>query len=174
MTGIFRKLTVLVLMLILLLCSIPVFSEEEIAHRPLDDIFDTWYYVPDTVPEDITVQEWSREMTLKISGLGNPSESATVTELTFLSGDEFLRDAVIAEGTVLRVDNSKLVSPGRAEFHVRLESEHFSVDENRTLLVYSSCGRAGYGSGTEPNRKADAGRNGDRKSCYGAAETGCA
>ena len=144
-----RKLSAFVLGLALVLCSIPVSCEEtetEILYRPLNAIFDTWYYVPDTVPEDITVQDWSQEMTLKLSGRENPSEPAVVTELTFISGDEFLRDAVIAEGSVLRVDNSKLVAPGRAIFHVRLESEHLSVDKDCTLRVFSYEERPAIGS----------------------------
>ena len=140
MAGIFRKLSAFVLGLALVLGGVSASCEEnkaEILHTPLDAIFDTWYYVPDTVPEEITVQDWSREMTLKISGKENPTEPATVTELTFLSGDEFLRDAVIAEGSVLRVDNSKLGAPGRAKFHVRLESEHLSAEKDCTLRVFS-------------------------------------
>ena len=66
-----RKLSAFVLGLALVLGGVSASCEEnkaEILHTPLDAIFDTWYYVPDTVPEDITVQDWSQEMTLKLSG----------------------------------------------------------------------------------------------------------
>lgn len=146
---------ILVLLLALLLS--PAQAAEGVLSGDLDSFFG-WVYPAQNLPDGAVL----RDQTIRISsivGKGTAADgSAPVEELTacaveFVSGDEFLRDAVrltidqrnlvnpatLAESTVvtanISIDNSRLSAPGSASFTFTFRSASYSVRKEETLTV---------------------------------------
>ena len=113
------------------------------AYDPEFELFDTWYYVYDTIPENMRSQKSFYSSALWDANYMN-QENITNCEVNFLSGDEALKDAVVIEtqergdggnGYTIRIDNEKLTVPGKADFQVVLESQNFRWEQKGSLVV---------------------------------------
>lgn len=106
----------------------------------LGDITDDWYYVTDTVPDGYLNQE---KISLRIytnDGTDLDPEDAETCEITFKSGEERLKDALVAEKDengiwYAYVDNNALTVPGKAVFHFVAESPSFLYERDFTINV---------------------------------------
>ena len=106
-------------------------------------LFKSWYYVTSSIPEEnVTTNTrylsdlWDKNYTKQ--------EKIVSCEVTFVSGDEALKDAVYTEtsersdGTTdryLGVKNEMLTAPGQAVFKIVVESENYRWEETDTLVV---------------------------------------
>ncbi len=110
-----------------------------------DAFFGAPYYVPSTLKEGYEAFDM-RTVPLTItpdSGIkaaDNHGEQLPLTaEMSFVSGEEALREAVILgseEGSYfLQLDNSRLTVPDTAVFHFRLETENYVWEADRTLII---------------------------------------
>lgn len=119
-----------------------------------------WFYVPSTLPEGVTPVDYEKEVRLHKyswrgeadSSIENPQGAETAT-LTFVSGDEALKDALVVTeepGTkwvdgeqvettkvMLRVNNDQLTAPGTALFHLSCEGANFALEQDIPLIVLS-------------------------------------
>lgn len=103
-----------------------------------------WFYVPATVPDMLEVVDCSEPASFDYN---NRTEFGKTCEITFVSGDESLKDALksrtytavggddTAPAMDLYVDNEQLKAPGTAVFHVRVISAHCVDEADVTLCV---------------------------------------
>lgn len=108
-----------------------------------------WFYVPSTLPDYITLKDFTQfcELVYQVPGEVQNNVRATAVTVEFLSGDAFLKDAVYAEKKVfdndpetwimLHVDNEKLTAPGSAVFHITLEDDRGKHGKDVPLHVLS-------------------------------------
>lgn len=159
-TRSFFRLLSLVLVMALLLGGILAPAEAAIALKKKDcygfeGIRAGWFYVPETVPDTVNVTEWYDWLFFDHNG---EAEFVTKCSVEFVSGDEELKDALQSRSfytslngsedeeetlenktlvTQLYVDNSQLEEPGDAVFHVTVESEHYTDEQDVSLHVLS-------------------------------------
>ncbi len=147
----FRRLTSLMLCTLLLLCSLrlPALADEKqtrnVSCTQIDAFFGTCYYVPSSLQESCTTFDVrSDPLTLTLASptdeAGSQSEQAlSSAKISFIEGSESLRDAISLDSEkgayCLSLDNSKLLSPGTAVFHFRLESDQYLYEADKTLIV---------------------------------------
>ena len=110
-----------------------------------------WFYIPSTLPDSVEAIEWSAQASFDYK---DKSEFANTCSITFVSGDETLKDALqYKENTsdyynrgelekdvhqlYLYIDNEQLKDSGTAVFHVKVESEHYVDEENLILRVFA-------------------------------------
>ncbi len=112
---------------------------------PIDAFFGTCYYVPSSLGEscetfDVRSVTFAITPSVQISEAANHGEQLPFSaEMSFVSGDESLRDAVSMESEegayYLQLDNGKLTAPGTAVFHFRLESDNYVWEADKTLII---------------------------------------
>ncbi len=112
---------------------------------PIDAFFGTCYYVPSSLGESCETFDARSVMlfivpSTQVNQADNHGEQLPFSaEISFVSGDESLREAVsmvTEERTYyLQLDNSKLIAPGTAVFHFRLESDNYIWEADRTLII---------------------------------------
>ncbi len=100
---------------------------------------DQWFYVPDTVPEGYLADR-SVNQSLGCKDIDMYRlETATSCEVTFISGEAALKDALVVDSEhdnkYIHVDNSRLTVPGQAVFNIKLESPSYIYDRDITLTV---------------------------------------
>ncbi len=144
----------------LLLSVLPVASADKAAGTldgDLDGLF-SWFYVTDSLPEGLSLRESRTTLHYIYRKGANPADTTGYERIIgvnaeFMSGDEFLRDAVrvdmeekrtlnratLAEERYLEVDvwvdNAKLTAPGTAVFNLTFESASYRVTKACTLRV---------------------------------------
>ena len=119
-----------------------------------------WFYVPASLPDGVEPIDYKKEIKLHKyawDGVGNSSiqnpQSAESATVTFVSGEEALKDAlvVVVKNEIrdvngekikvpvasLRVVNDKLTVPGTAVFHLSCESANFALETDIPLIVVS-------------------------------------
>ena len=108
----------------------------------LNDFFDNWYYTPASLPEGAELITNEQSLNVYVSDNSKDkgsSEVPTLYKAVFRRGETELRGAVAfrqQEGSlVMYIDNSKLVKPGTAVFHIILETESFHYEKDMTLCV---------------------------------------
>ena len=144
--GCLRSLWALLVVVLAMLCMVTATAEKETMYQdPLKDgLFTGWYYVKDTVPDDLLFENWQK---IYIAG-DIYFERPEKIEIKVISGDQFLEEAVkyahvdgtdyynnkdryyssfegdmTSEGDVyFYIDNDVLVKPGEAEFEIYIES----------------------------------------------------
>lgn len=109
----------------------------------ISELFECWYYVTDTVPEGMRSGN-NRYFSALWDQNYMEQESVVNCEVTFVSGEEQLKDAVYAEPGE-RSDGSKdynlwiksdaLTVPGTAKFRITIETENYVWEEEDTLVV---------------------------------------
>ena len=110
------------------------------------------FYVPSTLPSDVSAIEWKVYMRIYQTVIWGddeeiPEEYADTCEISLVSGNESIRDALVFEVgnteskehfySTLRLDNAKLTEPGRAVIRLKLESEHFLLEKDLVFCVAS-------------------------------------
>lgn len=141
------KAAAALLLALVLLCATgavenPASAAKKITATYLDEHFSAWYYVPETVPENLrTNLNMSFIVRLQEEGKGS-TDDITKASVKFVSGDDFLKDALSCEmmerqGLVLHIHPETFTQPGQAVFHFSLKSSKYSLEEDRTLTVYS-------------------------------------
>lgn len=118
------------------------FTGEETVNAsiPLSGLLDPWLYVPSTLPANVWLQDFTSDVTLIPADKPEAQAKAPDSgEITFLSGDESLKDALLydPEKQQLFVDNRKLTQPGEAVFRVRLKAGSLYYESEETLRVLS-------------------------------------
>lgn len=97
-----------------------------------------WHYVPSTIPEYLSLYEHAAAISF---GDGSGRENANDCSISFVSGDESLRNALKYrtedDSLYLYVDNSAITAPGEARFHVVFNSEHYWGEDDYTIRVLS-------------------------------------
>ena len=144
MTGRIKKCICVLMCAALLLGCLGTASADskKKAADPDVDLFESWYYVTDTIPEGMA-SGYRRNYSWLYDRNYNNDERVVSLEVAFVSGDEALREAVKADsaeysdGTTyyLTVDNDALKAPGTAVFRVTIESENLRWDNKYTLTV---------------------------------------
>ena len=118
-------------------------GKKKSADPDISKLFSSWYYVTDTIPEGMTRTEFTTLYTLYDQNYDN-REDVQNCEVTFISGEEALKDAVIAELVNfgngqqhynLKIDNDALTTTGQAVFHILIETENLKWEEKDTLVV---------------------------------------
>lgn len=113
------------------------------AYDPEIGLFDTWYYVYDTIPENMRTGQNFYTSALWDANYLN-QENITNCEVNFVSGDEALKDAIVVEGSdrgdgqigyTIRIDNTKLTAPGKADLNIILETQNYKWEEKGSLVV---------------------------------------
>ncbi|MBR2824381.1 MAG: Ig-like domain-containing protein [Clostridia bacterium] len=103
-------------------------------------IMNSWYYLPENLPEGATVKVYGHVPSLKAL-TGPESETAVAGSIDYRSGDESLMPAVYfsdAEGqTAIYVDPGRVDHPGEVTLRFRLKSEHYYAFMDATLLILS-------------------------------------
>ncbi|MBQ3705429.1 MAG: Ig-like domain-containing protein [Clostridia bacterium] len=107
----------------------------------------SWFYVPSTVPEQFRESRGGNWVELyQQTSEGMQYEYAVSIEITFVSGDEHLKDVFrigqeeYERGIVYpayEVNLEKVKEPGRAVFHFSCASEHFQYEKDVPLRVLS-------------------------------------
>lgn len=141
--GMKRIFCVLLCAALLLGCVGTASAGKQKAFDPEIELFDTWYYVYDTIPEGMRGSKDFYTSALWDHNYFN-QEGLDSCEVTFLSGDEALKDALTVDsdersdgrtGYTIRVDNEKLTVPGKAVFQIVLETQSYRWEEKGTLVV---------------------------------------
>ena len=108
-----------------------------------------WFYVPSTVPRQFTRELYPHPLNLFAYSGGAPRymEKATSVQIEFVSGDEHLRDALVAveyggnddgvDYPGYQVKLEKVREPGTAIFHVTADSERYHYEKDVPLRVLS-------------------------------------
>ena len=101
-------------------------------------VWQHWYYVPASLPENVRAAENQEEVKL-VAGKNDVTPEIMAADL--ISGDDFLSDAVKfhrdEEGKVkIYVDNACLNQPGEAVFRIRLKAKDFYYETEYTLRVF--------------------------------------
>ncbi len=144
MKNMLRKLLCAALCIALLAgCLGTASAEGKKKARDSIDIFDTWYYVYDTIPEGMKY-EYSYSI-VSLSDQNYMNDEAIISlEVVFVSGDESLKDAItvtsepLSDGTnfyTIRVDNEALTATGSAEFRIVAETENLILEKQGKLVV---------------------------------------
>ena len=121
-------------------------KKEEATAYGLDGSFFCWLYATDTIPEGVEVVEAHDSIHLYQSSYTDeskkkPEEYVFDVEVSFVSGDEWLKDAVqfrkTADGQNMSVyiDNNVIRQPGQAVLHFVCEGENLRSEFNRTIRV---------------------------------------
>lgn len=146
MNKVWRKILCVVLCAVLVLGCLGTASAggKKKAFDPEMELFSTWYYVTDTIPEGMRYGANSFYCSALWDEDYFNQEWLTNCEVNFVSGDEALKDAMEVTtsersdghtGYTIRVNNEKLTVPGQAVFQVVLETESYIWDEKGTLVV---------------------------------------
>ena len=109
-----------------------------------------WLYLPETVPAEYRVELDGRSIAVFDSGW-DQMEYLTALSIDFVSGDEALRDVLRPEEVIeseyedeeekkitaagYRIDLSDVSAPGQAVFHLKGESEHYTLEWDYTLRL---------------------------------------
>lgn len=112
----------------------------------LDGTIFCWLYATDTIPEGVTIKDAVTDIHMyQGSRMGNepeyPEEKIFDVQISFVSGDESLKDAVIIEkdedgqSMSVRIDNDKIRQPGEAVLHFVCEGENLRAEFDRTIRV---------------------------------------
>ena len=112
----------------------------------LDGTIFCWLYATDTIPEGVTIKDAVADIHMyQGSRMGNepeyPEEKIFDVQISFVSGDESLKDAVIIEkdedgqSMSVRIDNDKIRQPGEAVLHFVCEGENLRAEFDRTIRV---------------------------------------
>ena len=134
-----------VLLLSLAPTSFAAKKEEGTAYG-LDGSMFCWVYATDTIPEGVEVVEASERVHMYQSSYVDeskkkPDEYVFDVTVTFVSGDERLKDAIQfrksddGENMYVYIDNSVITQPGEAVFHFVCEGENLRSEFDRTLRV---------------------------------------
>ena len=117
------------------------------------------FYVPSTLPASVSATDWISYLSIYQTVIwgdaeGTPDEYARSCEITLLSGDEAVRDALVFDtkenedgsnfSSALKMDNEKLTQPGRAKVRIRVESDHFLLEKELLIQVASWEEHPGY------------------------------
>ena len=119
--------------------------------RAIEEIAENWFYVPSTLPDSVSLIEYSEWASFNYK---DQTEFGKTCEITFVSGEEALKDALKYKTYTsdfynagelqkdmpmmdLYVDNTQLTVPGKAVFHVKIQSEHCVDEEDVTICVLS-------------------------------------
>lgn len=106
----------------------------------------TWLYATDTIPEGVGLIEASDSINMyQGSRMGNEpeyeDEHVFDIQISFVSGDERLKDAVIidkneeSQSMTVRIDNNVIRQPGEAILHFVCEGENLRAEFDRTIRV---------------------------------------
>ena len=118
-------------------------GKKKSADPDISSLFSSWYYVTDTIPEGMKGSGYAVVYDLNDQNYFT-RENVQNCEITFVSGEEALKDAVIvmtdeySDGTKrfkLEINNDALITAGQAVFHILIESETFRWEEKDTLVV---------------------------------------
>lgn len=112
----------------------------------LDGTIFCWLYATDTIPEGVEVIEASDSINMyQGSRMGNEPEyepeKVFDIQISFVSGDERLKDAVIIDKSAdgqsmsVRIDNNVIRQPGEAVLHFVCEGENLRAEFDRTVRV---------------------------------------
>lgn len=121
-------------------------KKEEATAYGLDGSFFCWLYATDTIPEGVEVVEAHDSIHLYQSSYTDeskkkPEEYVFDVEVSFVSGDERLKDAVIIDKSAdgqsmsVRIDNNVIRQPGEAVLHFVCEGENLRAEFDRTVRV---------------------------------------
>ena len=107
----------------------------------LDEPFFCWVYATDTIPENVTIKEASEEIFMYSPSSSNVREDIFDYSISFVSGDEALKDAIFIRETkdgkrlMIGIDNEVIRQPGEATFHFTFEGKKLRCAEDRVLRV---------------------------------------
>ena len=118
----------------------------------LSGLEEEWYYLPDTVPENYLVTNGTRAIYLSPENGGDGEYASSITA-EFVSGDEWLKEALTIQETREYIweneqskeitvpgyflDFGKVKAPGQAVFHITAESEKYLLERDCTFRVLS-------------------------------------
>jgi len=137
----------LVLLILLLITAAGAAGEEStgsVSVYGLDDGFFSWCYAGGTIPEGVTLQEYSTPVWLyhTEAGTGDPERETRIDcQVYFSWGDGTLKDAVQIrvgeDGPEVFINNDAIRYPGEAVFRFVLEGERMQAERYYTLRVLS-------------------------------------
>ena len=130
---------------------------EDILCPGLDALFGNWYYSLSSVPVEVGKHGISQTLLLYDDSSADgweKAETPTLHEISFVTGDDFLRNAVTFEESVdpdaepaegeapaklltASIPDEILTQPGHAVYHIVLESESYRMETERDLWIVS-------------------------------------